>query len=224
MKIYIKMKIIYPKKYLVIISTPILTLLLLCFAWSSNAQKVDTLINMGIYKSYFSYGVKQPLYVTYNLYKGGGDCDRKEEHFSFKKCGVATASDADYKTLDKFDKGHFANAEDFASDCEKEEKTFCYYNCVPQTVKLNRGIWKKWEENIRLQSQTQRLFVIAGAIYDKKIINSGIAVPTYCYKIVVDTKTKKVLYCLIFPNDLSNAVKKISLAKLKKKLGYDLMP
>ena len=212
------------KKYLPKNSIPILVILLLCFALPSNAQKVDTVINMGIYKSYFSYGVKQPLYVTYNLYKGGGTCDRKEEHFSFKKCGLTTATDAEYKILDKFDKGHLANAEDFANDCEKEEKTFCYYNCVPQTVKLNRGIWKKWEENILLQSQTQRLFVIAGAIYDKKIITTGIAVPIYCYKIVVDTKTKKVMYCLIFPNDESNTVKKISLVKLKKKLGYDLMP
>ncbi len=30
------------------------------------AQHLDTVVNMGNYKSYYSYAVKNPLYVTYN--------------------------------------------------------------------------------------------------------------------------------------------------------------
>jgi endonuclease G len=191
---------------------------------SAFAQKVDTVVNMGIYKSYFSYGLKQPLYVTYTLYQGGGGCDRQDEGFSFKKCGVNTASDEDYSGFG-FDKGHLANAEDFAHDCDKEEKTFCYYNCVPQTVKLNRGIWKTWEEKVRVHSQTQKVFVIAGAIYkDKKQGPNAVGVPDWCYKIVINPKTKKTIYCVLFPNDNSKTAQEITLAKLKKKLGYPLMP
>ncbi|HKC36885.1 MAG TPA: hypothetical protein VKB95_12515, partial [Chitinophagaceae bacterium] len=37
-----------------------------------SAQQVDTVIKTGIYKSYFCYSLKEPLYVTYTLYKGGG--------------------------------------------------------------------------------------------------------------------------------------------------------
>jgi len=189
-----------------------------------SAQQVDTVIKTGIYKSYFCYSLKEPLYVTYTLYKGGGGCDRDEQSFSFRKCGVQTASDDDYSSSG-YDKGHLANAEDFADDCDNEEKTFCYYNCVPQTIKLNRGIWKTWEEKVRVLSQTKKLFVIAGAIYgDKTMGPHNIGVPKYCYKIVLNKKTKKVIYCVLFSNNDSKKAKEITLRQLKKKLGYPLVP
>jgi endonuclease G, mitochondrial len=197
-------------------------LLILCYFTVTAQIKTDTIINMGIYKSYFNYKLKQPLYVTYRLVKGGGDCSR--DGMNFKKCGVKTASDRDY-AHSNYEKGHLANAEDFANDCESLKKTFCYYNCVPQTNKLNTGIWKTWETKLRVQSQNQALFIIAGSIFKDKTIGANkIGVPYQCYKIVVDPKTKKILYCLLFPNDDSNKVTRIKLARLKKKLGYDLMP
>jgi endonuclease G len=203
----------------------LLSLLLLLFTLSMGAQvKVDTIINKGIYKSYYSYALKEPLYVTYLLSKGGGDCDRKAMHFSFKKCDIATASDDDYAGS-PYDKGHLANAEDFAADCDKVAQTFCYYNCMPQTVKLNRGIWKSWETKIRKLSQTQSVFVVTGGIYGTQTMGPNhIAIPTYCYKIVLNAQTKELLYCLLFPNDNSKKVSSISLAELKQRLGYELMP
>jgi endonuclease G, mitochondrial len=186
--------------------------------------KADTIVNAGVYKSYFCYAIKEPLYVTYTLYKGGGDCDRKKEGFNFKKCGIKSATADDYANSG-YDKGHLVSAEDFAFDCQKEEMTFCYYNCLPQTVALNRGIWKTWEEKIRDGSQTRKLFIIAGGIYGSKIIGSNkIGVPDYCYKIVLDAKTKKTIWCLLFPNDDSKIVQEIPLEALKKKLGYGLTP
>jgi len=191
----------------------------------SQAQVVDTVINKGIYKSYYSYSVKQPLYVTYSLYKGGGDCDRETEGFDFSSCGIKQSpTDGDY-SHSGYDKGHLVNAEDFAFDCEKEEKTFCYYNCVPQTSKLNKGIWKKWETKARELSQKRIIFVVAGAIYGKKTIGENkIGVPDYCYKIILVSKTREILYCLLFKNDDSNTVSEITLAELKKKLKYSLIP
>ena len=112
----------------------LITLFLIASYLTVSAQqiKIDTVINTGIYKSYFNYSLKEPLYVTYTLYKGGGDCTR--EALTFKECGIKSASDQDYAG-NSFDKGHLANAEDFANDCDNEAKTFCYYNCVPQTKK-----------------------------------------------------------------------------------------
>lgn len=186
--------------------------------------KTDTIIDMQVYKSYFNYALKEPLYVTYHLYKGGGDCDRNAQNFSFKKCGINSAVSDDYENAG-FDRGHLANAEDFANDCANQEKTFCYFNCVPQTVKLNRGIWKTWETKVRKLSQTKTVFVIAGNIYgDKKLGPNQIGIPDYCYKIVLDAKTKKILHCLLFPNDDSKTYKTITLPALKKMLGYDLIP
>lgn len=179
---------------------------------------------MQVYKSYFNYALKEPLYVTYQLYKGGGDCDRDAQNFSFKKCGINSAVSADYENS-PYDRGHLANAEDFADNCANEEKTFCYFNCVPQTVKLNRGIWKTWEEKVRKLSQTKLIFIVAGNIYgNKKLGPNQIGIPDYCYKIVLDAKTKKILHCLLFPNDDSKTFKTITLTALKKMLGYDLVP
>ena len=102
-----------------------LTLLLLCISVLTLAQTklvTDTIVDMGIYKSYYNYALKQPLYVTYRLSKGGGSCDREAEGFSFKNCGINTAATTDYAGS-PYDRGHLANAEDFASDCDKVEKT-----------------------------------------------------------------------------------------------------
>jgi endonuclease G len=204
-------------KKLLLLATLTLTFLL------AKAQQVDTLIKMTAYKSYYSYGVKNPLYVTYTLSKGGGDCKRAK--FSFKQCGINTAEDDDYSGTG-YDKGHLANAEDFAYDCDLDKETFCYYNCIPQTTKLNRGIWKTWETKVRKLSQSKPVFVIAGAIYTDQLLKEGHTVikPDYCYKIIVDPPTGDIVYCLLFPNDNSGKVEELTLTQLKAKLKYPLVP
>ena len=92
---------------------------------------------------------------------------------------------------------------------------------MPQTAKLNRGIWKHWETKIREVSQTESLFIITGGIYGSKTIGENhIAVPDYCYKVVTNADTHEMIYCLLFPNDESNQVTSISYDELKIKLGY----
>jgi endonuclease G len=195
-------------------------------SWSyGQLLKIDTLIDIGIYKSYFNIKLKEPLYVTYMLFKGGGSCDREVESFTFKVDEFdKTATDNDY-VHSGLEKGHLANAEDFAADCDKEEMTFKYYNCVPQTLKLNRGIWKTWETSTRALSQSKKLFIIAGSIYGKKKIGiNKIGVPSHCYKIVIDPATKKILNCLVFPNNKSNTFQVVTFKELKQRLGYRLVP
>ncbi len=189
------------------------------------AQKVEKVINNGIYKSYFSYEVMNPLYVTYTLKNGGGPCDRKKEGFNFKKCGEKSAGNIDY-TNSGYERGHLANAEDFAYNCADEEKTFCYYNAVPQTGKLNRGKWLSWEFKIREMSQGKSIFIIAGSIFGDKLLKPGsnVRVPDYCYKIVIDPKTGGTLVCLLFKNDDSDEMETLTLAQLKARLKYPLLP
>lgn len=197
----------------------------IAFEGWAQKLKVDTVLDRGIYQSFYNYKLKQPLYVTYTLYKGGGDCDRDVEGFDFDYDDFTLTATADDYKGSGLDKGHLANAEDFAYDCEDEELTFRYYNCVPQTTKMNRGIWKTWEAKVRKLSQTKKLFIVAGAIYGKeKLGENKIGVPSHCYKIVIDAKTKKMLYCMLFPNDKSGIYMDITLDQLKKKMKYDLMP
>ncbi len=187
--------------------------------------KIDTVLDKEVYKAYFNMKLREPLYVTYTLFKGGGDCDRKTEGFDFKVDEFTkSATDDDYGHSG-YDKGHLANAEDFAFNCNKEEATFKYYNCVPQTVKMNRGIWKTWETNIRKLSETKKLLIVAGSIFGKKTIGPNkIGVPSHCFKIVINPSTKQILHCLVFPNNQSNTYQIVTFTELKQRLGYRLLP
>lgn len=194
----------------------LILLLFLCF--KAKSQKIDTVIDMHIYKSYFNYSLKEPIFVVYVLYHGGGECNRQGlvfHHTDF------SATDEDYlhaKELNSkgFDKGHLANAEDFANDCDFDKNTFWYFNCVPQTPNLNRGIWKHDETEMRKISQQDSLLIIAGSIFsDKKI--GAIGVPDSCYKIVQDLKTKKIILCRIYSNTNNAELIDVSLGEIERR-------
>lgn len=190
---------------------------LLLLSTTLCSQTVDTIIYRGIYQSHVSYKLKQPVYVKYKLYKGGGDC--KRDKFVFKNELQIPLLEKEYNKSG-FDRGHLANSEDFAYDCIKDELTFRYYNCLPQTPNLNRGTWKSWEGIIRQESQTDSLLIITGGIWNDSIVN-GINVPKYCWKVVRSLKTKKITHVLLFKNQRKDAwCREIDLIELEKILGY----
>lgn len=196
----------------------LLWLLTLMVCQQSNAQKIDTIITKEVYKSYYSYTMKSPLYVMYYLYQGGGDCSRKKLTF---RSEYKSAVNKDY-VRSGYDRGHLVNAEDFAFDCDKERCTFSYYNCMAQHPKLNRGSWKSWEAKIRDESQLNILKIYTGAIYGNNTIGDGVRVPEYCWKVVYNTKTKLITHILLFKNDETEAVQRVTLSQLKNLLHYPI--
>lgn len=184
------------------------------FFWSSVYPQL--IVDKGIYKANFSNTYHESKYVSYYLYKGGGDCDRSKFSFKNDDNRLESAKDIDYKGS-KYEKGHLANSEDFAYDCAKDELTFRYYNCLPQTVNLNRGIWKTKETLIREWSQKEKLYIICGGYFgDKKIGN--ITVPSYCWKVVQSVSTKKILFCGWFSNADQAKLEEITLDVLENRL------
>ena len=182
------------------------------------SQNIDTVVDKSIYKSYYSYGYKSPLYVVYDLYNGGGDVSRSS--MSFKQ-EFKTATNKDY-SKSGYDRGHLANAEDFAYNYSKEKLTFSYYNCFAQNAKLNRGSWKVWETTIRNESKKWPLRIYVGAIYGNKKINNNVAIPDFCWKVVYNLKTGLIMHALIFKNDESATVNRITISELKKLLTYNI--
>jgi endonuclease G len=158
----------------------------------------------------------------YKLYHGGGDCSR--EHFRFKGDDVIRESKAKDYAHSGYDEGHMANAEDFAYNCKLEELTFRYYNCVPQTPELNRGIWKHNETQVRKLSQEDSLLVICGGIFDKhsKRISEGLIAPSYCFKVVYSLSSGELLQCYVYENDESPDEKKVELSDLKELTGINI--
>ena len=197
-----------------------LIILFLILTGGLFAQKIDTVINTGSYKSYFNKALREPVYVSYVLFHGGGECDRTKFHFH-NDTKLPTATPKDYAG-NGYDEGHLADAEDFAYDCKLDELTFRFYNCVPQTPNLNRGIWKHWETEIRKESQTDSLFIICGSVFGTKKMGEA-AVPDFCWKVVIQLKTGKVLHALYFTNKMSdNTVQQLDLKDLEAILKYNL--
>jgi DNA/RNA endonuclease G (NUC1) len=199
----------------------ILLLCVMLLALQSRAQKrVDTVIDMGNYRSWFCKELKEPLFVGYVLYRGGGDCSRKG--FRFRDAQPWSAGHKDYAKTG-YDEGHLANAEDFAGDCPADERTFRFWNCLPQTPNLNRGIWKKWEEQIRKESQTDSLWVVCGGGFQKpKWIGRNVAVPDVCWKCVQRCSDGVVVHALLFTNTAHAEVRECTVADIEAAVGYPI--
>lgn len=179
-----------------------LLIFFLLFFSQLYCQTYDIVIKKQNYTSYFEYDYTNPTIVTYNLYKGGGDCNRSKFYFKNDE-NVKTATDVDY-LKSGYDKGHLANAEDFAFDCILDELTFRYYNCVPQNPKMNRGPWKKVETQLRIISQQKELFIVCVNIFGNNFLkNSKVGIPTECIKLVYDAKTMEPIVGYIFSNTSS---------------------
>jgi endonuclease G len=189
---------------------------LILFVVSCSPGFAQLMIDKGIYKVNFSNTFHQPRYVSYTLYRGGGDCDRSSFSFKNDNDDAETATDDDYG-WSGYDKGHLANAEDFAFNCTKDELTFRYYNCLPQTVNLNRGLWKRNETDVRKWSQKEKLYVICGGYFNRSKMGNT-RVPSHCWKVVQSVKTKKVLFCGWFTNTSNAKLDTLSIADLEKKL------
>lgn len=194
-----------------------LILLFLLFSLTINAQVIHNysyVIDMHYYKAYYSKTIKASSFVIYKLYKGGGNVDRSLytfkgyrdlPYFSYAKTG--------------YDRGHLVPAEDFADEANKMRSTFYYINCIPQTTKLNRGSWKKYETQIRKLSQSDSLLVICGGCdYPRGGSENNRLVPKNCFKIVYDLKTKKCIYSLLFKNDDKAKVENCDI--LKQKISF----
>ena len=190
----------------------LLIILILFFSINIYGQKIekyDTIYNMQNYIACYNKTIQTSSFVIYKLYQGGGDESRtsltfksynKLPHFNYTKSG--------------YDRGHLVPAEDFGYDLNKIKSTFYYINCIPQTVRLNRGIWKTYEIEIRKKSQKDSLLIICGGCdYEK-----GSLIPYNCFKIVYNLRTHTCIYSLLFRNGEQYYV--MTENKLKRKLTF----
>jgi endonuclease G len=182
--------------------------------------KVDTTITNEAYTAYVNKELGQSLYVKYKLYKGGGKCQRATNWVNDTK--LKLVNENQYKgTL--YDKGHLANAEDFAYDCHLDSLTFRDYNRLPQTRKLNRGVWKISETEIRKMSQTDSLVVYTGGYWGVTNLSvNEMKIPSVCWKVVYSLSLKKVVYCALFYNNDTPVKTDTNLGSLELMLGYSL--
>lgn len=165
----------------------IITFMLAC-SMIMQAQKPlshDTIIERGIYTSYYNLQYNTASFVKYKLYKGGGPVKRKGLDFR----QVVQGRIFKY-TRSGYDKGHLAPAADFAHSRVDMAATFDYVNCLPQRPSLNRGEWKRDETKVRKWSQSDSLLIECGGLDFDTIKRQ---VPAIFYKIVTSLSTGDTL-------------------------------
>jgi DNA/RNA endonuclease G (NUC1) len=59
-------------------------------------------------------------------------------------------------------------------------------------------------------------------IYGNKKIKNSVAIPDFCWKVVYNLKTGLIMHALIFKNDESATVNRITISELKKLLNYNI--
>jgi endonuclease G len=181
-------------------------------------QKWDTVISNEAYVSFHSQKFESPVAVLYKLYKGGGPCSRAGFRF-INDLNVVTATADDY-AKSGYDKGHMANAEDFASVCKYDELTFRFYNCAPQRPELNRGPWRMLESKIRELSQEDSILVFCINVYGDTSMhlgNSKALAPTICIKGAKSMKDNKWYVLDAFTNSKEPTQTPVSDPKLIEK-------
>jgi len=177
----------------------ILILTILGFITLTTYAQKDTLVDMGVYKVLYSQKYKNPLEVSYKLYKPKSNFKRGNETFHKRK-GIITSGNEDYRD-NVYDKGHMAAAEAFSDTQAHLDSTFSYLNCAVQFFSLNRGVWKSLEMHERQWAQQDSLYVVNTIIFNKPLhpMKSGAFIPDYFQKSIKFLSTGKVR-TFKFPN------------------------
>ena len=199
----------------------LLLLVTLTFCLSVYSQnKPNAIIKNDAYTAHIDTVRNMPVYVTYKLYKGGGNCERSNKWINDSKYKMISE---DSYAGSGYEKGHLANAEDFAYNCHLDSLTFNMYNRLPQTKALNRGIWKKQETLIRKISQKDSLLIISGGYWESSpTLVKDMTIPSRCWKVVYSLTAKQVLSCSIFTNTENPSEIPMTVDNLEIYLGYSI--
>lgn len=133
-----------------------------------------------------------------------------------------------------YDRGHLSPAADNSHSTEAMKDCMEMTNIIPQTPELNRGPWKKLEENCRdwCKRDGSTVYIVAGPIYsdtaEVKFIGRKrkIQVPDKCFKVVLIAKryNEKAMGWIMENNNNPEPdyqKYRVSVDSIEKLTGYD---
>jgi DNA/RNA endonuclease G (NUC1) len=152
----------------------------------------------------------------------------------FRRDGAVTtgsATLADYRSSG-YDRGHLAPAAAMAWSQEVMSESFYLSNMSPQDPGFNRGIWRQLEARVRDWADLHgEVFVVTGPVLEDELPTigpSGVSVPAYYYKVVVDLRPPGVEGIgFILPNgsaDQSIGRYAVSIDSVEAFTGIDFFP
>ena len=124
-----------------------------------------------------------------------------------------------------WDRGHLAAAADFGSKAAQDE-SFLLSNVVPQSPKVNRGVFADIERAVRHIAHKSTTHVVTGPLYlgaPRYLSNTSIAIPSNLYKAVYSPQAGMVgVYVVGNGDDETYSV--LSVDEFTRLSGIDVFP
>ena len=145
----------------------------------------------------------------YILPDGSKPAPRKSNFRPDPKVKKESAQLIDYRGSG-YDRGHMVPAADMEFSEIAMSECFYMSNVSPQHPSLNRGIWKRFEQQVRKWTlEYDSLIIITGRVTKDPITNKDISlgrigpnkviVPAFFYKVIIDVKRKSSI-AIVMPN------------------------
>lgn len=182
------------------------------------STKCNQTLEKAVFDVCYTYGMKGPRFVAYRLSGKLVNKNNLTKRYSFRiddTIPEAFRSKSSDYTNSGYDRGHLASDVSFDYDEASVKSTYVMSNVVPMVPVINRIVWYKAEKLERkLAVDFERVTVLNGVLYGndpKRIGESGVAVPTKFWKMIVNIS---VGYhkCFIFDNtdDINTELDKLS--------------
>lgn len=157
-----------------------------------RANTGDTILLYSGFHLAYNEEFEQAAWVAYVLTREeieSGTVERTDDFREDTSISTGSATLADYRGSG-FDRGHLAPAGDMKWDQLAMSQSFLMSNMSPQQPAFNRGIWRKLETAVRNWAiQKDSIYVLTGPLFsadDSLIGASGVGVPEYYFKVLVD--------------------------------------
>jgi endonuclease G len=179
----------------------------------------------------YSVETKTPVYVVEKLnYLRLGSKEPRTNHFHEEPMlSLSERSTLKDYNHSGYDRGHMAPAADMPNSLAMEQ-SFSLANMVPQSSKLNRGIWAKSVEKPTREYVKKRskgdVYVFTGPVYNGSVKTVGpnrVRVPDYVFKLVYDSGTGKSWVFYLENKDEVRMSAPITYEEFVKKTGLNLL-
>lgn len=178
----------------------------------------------------YSVSKKSPVYCVekLNYIRFNTKVKRKNNFHAEPMLAVNERSTPDDYKKSGYDKGHVCNAADQTNELAMEQ-SFSMSNQTPQVPNLNRKVWaKNVEEATRkyVKRSSGDIYVFTGQHYEKNhptIGKNKVAVPSYVWKLVYDSQTKKSWVFWLPNTDDVKMAPPISYEEFVKRTGLKLL-
>jgi endonuclease G len=161
--------------------------------YQPSAGPEDQIVIHKAYTFQYNEAHEQAAWVLYRITAEQlrARVSRTDDFRRDRAVSTGSATLADYRRSG-YDRGHLAPAAAMAWSQEVMSESFYLSNMSPQDPGFNRGIWRQLEARVRDWADLHgEVFVVTGPVLESELPTigpSGVSVPAYYYKVVVDLR------------------------------------